>query len=197
MTFTVEDALLSPVGFSILSGAGLFKDAENKKEVHVHMTSAAPVDGTGKINLTDALETNDTICATAPIFVMEIESDGSLTGKIFSESGDTVKVSEDGKSIEGLTSAANKTVMVDYYVIKKSGVVSELQIDAENFAGNYYVEAETLFRRQDNGVDMPANLTLPNVKIQSNFTFQMASTGDPSTFSFVMDALPGMYCLAA
>ena len=38
---------------------------------------------------------------------------------------------------------------------------------------------------------MPANITLPNVKIQSNFTFSMASTGDPSTFTFTMDAFPG------
>ena len=38
---------------------------------------------------------------------------------------------------------------------------------------------------------MPAEITLPNVKIQSNFTFSMASTGDPSTFTFTMDAFPG------
>ena len=38
---------------------------------------------------------------------------------------------------------------------------------------------------------MPAELTFPNVKIQSNFTFTMASTGDPSTFTFTMDAFPG------
>jgi hypothetical protein len=38
---------------------------------------------------------------------------------------------------------------------------------------------------------MPAEITFPNVKIQSNFTFTMASTGDPSTFSFTMDAFPG------
>ena len=37
---------------------------------------------------------------------------------------------------------------------------------------------------------MPAEITLPNVKIQSNFTFSMASTGDPSTFTFTMDAFP-------
>ena len=61
----------------------------------------------------------------------------------------------------------------------------------ENFAGNYYVEASTLFRRQEDGVDLPAEITFPNVKIQSNFTFNMASTGDPSTFTFTMDALPG------
>ena len=38
---------------------------------------------------------------------------------------------------------------------------------------------------------MPCEITLPNVKIQSNFTFNMASSGDPSTFDFKMDALPG------
>lgn len=81
--------------------------------------------------------------------------------------------------------------MVDYYVTKKGSSVAELQIDAENFAGFYYVEASTLFRRQDSGKDMPAEITFPNVKIQSNFTFSMASSGDPSTFTFTMDAFPG------
>jgi len=52
------------------------------------------------------------------------------------------------------------------------------------------VEADTLFRTKD-GKDLPANLTFPNVKIQSNFTFSMASSGDPSTFTFTMDAMPG------
>ena len=40
LTFTVEDALLSPLGFAILSGAGLIKDVEkDAKEVHVHTTA--------------------------------------------------------------------------------------------------------------------------------------------------------------
>ena len=38
LTFTVEDALLSPIGFSILSGAGLFKGKEEEL-IHVHTTS--------------------------------------------------------------------------------------------------------------------------------------------------------------
>lgn len=82
-------------------------------------------------------------------------------------------------------------VFVDYYLDKNATSVDELQIAADNFAGNYYVEADTLFRRKSDGVDMPANLTFPNVKIQSNLTFSLAGTGDPSTFTFTMDALPG------
>ena len=38
---------------------------------------------------------------------------------------------------------------------------------------------------------MPANLTFPNVKVQSGFTIAMSGTGDPSTFDFTMDAFPG------
>lgn len=183
LTFTVEDALLSPIGFSVLSGAGLFKD--QSKQVHVHTTANAYVSATGEIDLTDSLTETEEIDATAPVFVMVAEDDGSITGELI----EGLTVAE--KKITGATTAAGKSVFVDFYVVKESANVSELQIDAGNFAGYYYVEASTLFRRESDGVDMPAEITLPNVKIQSNFTFSMASTGDPSTFTFTMDAFPG------
>lgn len=186
LTFTVEDALLSPIGFSILSGAGLIKP-EGAEKVHYHMTTAAIVDGTGaEIDLTDALGADEEIDDTAPVFVIITEDDGSITGEILKD------VTVAAKKLTGtFTEHKGKSVLVDYYVAKTGTTVSELQIDAENFAGYFYVEADTLFRRQSDGVDLPANITFPNVKIQSNFTFSMASTGDPSTFSFVMDAFPG------
>ena len=183
LTFTVEDALLSPIGFSVLSGAGLFKS--DKKKVHVHTTANAYVGTDGTIDLSDVLGATEEIDDTAPVFVMVTEEDGSITGELVE--GTTIN----GKTITGATKAKNKTVCVDFYVVKDASKVSELQIDAENFAGYYYVEASTLFRRESDGVDMPAEITIPNVKIQSNFTFSMASTGDPSTFTFTMDAFPG------
>ena len=181
LTFTVEDALLSPIGFSILSGAGLLKNETNT--VHVHTTSNAYVGTDGVIDLTDVLG-EDAIDKTAPVFVMITEEDGSISSMVSGVTAD-----ESGKKLTA-SAAAGKNVFVDFYVVKKSAV-HELQIDAENFAGNYYVEASTLFRRESDGKDMPAEITLPNVKIQSNFTFSMASTGDPSTFTFTMDAFPG------
>ena len=191
LTFTVEDALLSPISFAMLSGAGLFKGKDGEETVHVHMTTYAQVDN-AEIDLTDALGVNDKICKTAPIYVMKTETDGSITGELV-----PVKLDESGKKLvpqEGVSfdkSVIGTTVMVDYYILKSGTTVSELIIDAENFAGYYYVEADTLFKRQGDGGNMPANLTLPNVKIQSNFTFSMAATGDPSTFTFTMDAMPG------
>ena len=176
LTFTVEDALLSPIGFAVLSGAGLFDALKDGETFRVHCTSVAFVDNSGVITL------EDTIAEDAPVFVAVYE-DGSI--------GDIIEgLTVSGKTLTGASSYNNKQVFVDYYVSKTQGV-TELQIDAENFAGYYYVEASTLFRRESDGKDLPAEIIFPRVKVQSNFTFTMASSGDPSTFTFTMDAFPG------
>ena len=185
LTFTVEDALLSPIGFSMLSGAGLIQNEQEK--VHVHTTALANMGTNGVIDLTDALGPEEKIDATAPVFAMVAEADGSITGDLLT----SVTVDESGKKLNSENTEKAGNVFVDFYVTKDAKNVAELQIDASNFAGYYYVEASTLFRDQNTGKDLPAEITLPNVKIQSNFTFSMASSGDPSTFTFTMDAFPG------
>ena len=199
LTFTVEDALLSPLGFSILSGAGLLKNSE-ANPVHVHKVVYQNIKTDGVVDVSGALEEGETFCADAPIFVLPTEWDGSIAQadpfKIKeAPTASSIKLAtEDTTGYTKYVDAdhAGTTVMVDFYATAAGEeVVHELQIDAENFAGYYYVEADTLFRRQDTGKDMPAILTLPNVKIQSNFTFTMAGSGDPSTFTFTMDAMPG------
>ncbi len=208
LTFTVEDALLSPLGFSVLSGAGLF-NAE-KEKAYVHMTSDVLVGAGGTAVLDFELfdDAVTVVCkdATVPVFGTVLDGSGAgvkmLGAGTFAETTETVNVAsttiEGGIEVSnGKTCAitfkgaeAGQVVRIDYYIIKDAGVQS-LEIDAAHFAGYYYVEASTLFRRQDTGIDMPAELVLPNVKIQSNFTFTMASSGDPSTFTFTMDAFPG------
>ena len=170
LTFTVEDALLSPIGFAILSGAGVFDIDALQKTAMVHVTKVTTLDSTLKPTL------DDTPSSNAPIFVMGYEH-GSITGMLTLNNG----IVDGGK--------AGDQVFVDYYV-EKTTAVTELDIDASNFGGYYYVEASTLFKRESDGKDLPAELIFPKVKVQSNFTFNMASTGDPSTFSFVMDAMP-------
>lgn len=80
------------------------------------------------------------------------------------------------------------SVLVDFYV-ERIGATKQIEITPDQFGGNFYLEASTLFRTE-NGVDMPAEFIIPNCKIQSNFTFTMASSGDPSSFTFTMDAFP-------
>ena len=218
LTFNVTDALISPVSLAMLSGAGLIK--ESGQRVHVHATTAAVMkvsEGTGTIDLTDALaefgslEGNDAITvdagSDAPIFIIKTEDDGSITGDIVvaGTSTDQLTYTYDStnkkaalqiaspkwNSSSGAAITEDINVLVDYYVIKKSENVSEIQITPADFAGYYYVEADTLFRSQATGIDMPANLTFPNVKVQSGFTISMAGTGDPSSFNFTMDAFPG------
>lgn len=182
LTFTVEDALLSPIGFAMLSGAGLLN--LESKNAQVHCTATVFSDNDGVITLDDAINLG------APCFVMELEG-GSIVDIVEDYEQPVVDAATKTTTITLPTDGAyaNKTFFVDYYVTKTSGV-TEIQIDAENFAGYYYVEGSTLFRRESDGVDLPAEICFPKVKIQSNFTFQMASSGDPSTFTFTMDAFP-------
>jgi hypothetical protein len=80
------------------------------------------------------------------------------------------------------------SVLVDFYVAR-TAAAQQIEITPDKFGGNFYLEASTLFRNEQ-GVDMPAEFIIPNCKIQSNFTFTMASSGDPSSFTFTMDAFP-------
>ena len=192
LTFTVEDALLSPMGFAILSGAGLLQQNSGTKKVYVHTTAYAYADAEGSIDLTDALSGEETV-SDQHCYVVPVSEDGSFAGApVLYETSESAG---EGKTVLMAVNSdeeiMSKNVFVDFYVEKNATDVAELQIDAANFAGYYYVEASTLFRRQADGVDLPAEITFPNVKIQSNFTFAMAATGDPSTFTFTMDALPG------
>ena len=182
LTFTVEDALLSEVGFAILSGAGLFKKlGTDTAPAMVHRMEKHRIDADGKL-IIPAI-----VSSTAPIYIMSIGY-GSLSEKL---SYSNLTYDDKNNSVFTFDAKyADLTVFVDYYIAKQR-VVTELQIDAENFAGYYYVEAMTSFRRESDGKDLKVTLTFPKVKIQSNFTFNMSSTGDPSTFSFVMDAMPG------
>ena len=211
LTFTFTDALLSPIGFHVLSGAGLFRKGdgnnatgESKDLVHFHMTTYASSDTNGIINLGDAIAefgSDAQICKDdAPLFVLGIDDDGSLTGEVIAVTSVTTQESAtvNGESttvkvskINVGSSHASENFMVDYYIDLPGEEVWEADITPDTFAGYYYVEADTLFRRQSDGKDLPANLTFPNVKIQSNFTITMAGTGDPSSFQFTMDAFPG------
>ena len=58
-----------------------------------------------------------------------------------------------------------------------------------SFAGYYSIEAKTLFR-DEFGIDHDAYITIPNAKLQTTLNLSMAPTGDPSTFTFTLDAFP-------
>jgi hypothetical protein len=113
--------------------------------------------------------------------IVEIAADADIYFKI-DVSGSLAVYTDQGV-------VAGDSVKIDCYTVHGDGA-TELQIDAENFAGYYYIEADTLFREEATGQDLPAQFVIPRGKIQSNFTFTMANSGDPSTFTFTIDCFP-------
>ena len=212
VTFTMEDALISPEGFMILSGAGLIEaTADETIKQHITQTvEAAKVDKATEGQLSIPVDyvpyvgNADDNNADEDFIYVFIMKDGEIIsepyiGSIAGEGQKVVVVKGIDAADGGRPAAYAAThladdladfdaVMVDYYTERKSGA-KQIEITADKFGGNYYLEASTLFRTQD-GVDMPAEFIIPNCKIQSNFTFTMASSGDPSTFTFTMDAFP-------
>lgn len=189
LTFTFEDALISPESFSILSGAGLL-DASEDAPIYVHTTSRVQLDADNTIVLPDVAcysgyeSTDENYNANAGIYIMTLDDNGQINAEpcipyeaptVDTAAGTTTITcyGHDGKIKSG------KVVLVDYYV-KKTGNAKLIEITADKFGGNYYLEASTLFRDEATGVDMPAEFVIPNCKVQSNFTFTMAASGDPS-----------------
>ena len=217
VTFTMEDALISPEGFMILSGAGLIEATESAP-VFQHVTETItntseniPTVTTSKIELYISKkpyapeDQNDNL-----IYVMFMK-DGEIISEPYipehaddfakDETNNKYKIVIDQHNCYPAGNASDHkydvtlparsafdAVLVDFYV-KHTTAAKQIEITPDKFGGSFYLEASTLWR-DTNGVDYPAEFVIPNCRIQSNFTFTMASTGDPSTFTFTMDAFP-------
>lgn len=215
ITFTVEDALMSPVSFAMLSGAGVIKGKEDNP-IYVHTTYDLVVekDADGyyaELSFADRNGADIVVSKEAPVYPVVLDSAGAQslflsavlpaqispapaakTGIVTSD--DAIRfnlVAGEGESsdYEFEELKAGSTVRIDCYTVHTEGAY-EMEIEAGTFAGYYYIEASTLFRDEATGVDMPAEFVIPRGKIQSNFTFTMAASGDPSTFTFTIDAFP-------
>lgn len=214
ITFTMEDALISPEGFMILSGAGLI-DASASKPIYQHVTEtvdASDITPNGTTSVTIPLKKNPYLPADKNgnfAYVMFVKN-GEIISEPYIPTHTAAVVGElNGITVYNIEVAAHEnyvteeedqytmtlpgeteydSVLVDYYV-EQTGSARQIEITPDKFGGNFYLEASTLFRDQS-GVDMPAEFIIPNCKIQSNFTFTMASSGDPSSFTFTMDAFP-------
>lgn len=205
VTFNVTDALMSPLGLSVLSGAG-FEDAAADNIKHIHVTADAKVETGGFATIKNSVLINELglPSATTEIVVCSddiakpqgtvLDNNGAIVGYVPFNTITVTSTKTSGSS-EGnvkftLTEGdyVGKTIKFDFYVVMKDNCTS-ISIKPGDFGGYFYVEADTLYRNQD-GKDMAATLTFPKVKVQSGFTISMSPNGDPSTFDFVMDAFP-------
>ena len=193
VTFTMEDALISTVGLAILTGADVFETASTP----VHVTETIEYDterAAWYVSKQPYQETKGHF-----IYAMILDENGNVSSEPYICTAGTTEVPGKGYALSAQTKAVdgNATytatlptsgvMLVDYYYAAAN--MTQIDITPDKFGGNFYLEASTLFR-DTNGVDMPAEFIIPNCKVQSNFTFTMASSGDPSTFTFTMDAFP-------
>lgn len=188
ITFSFEDALISAEGMAILTGAGLLEaGSDNKIRVHQKAVLTGTI-AQKKVTvvMTDAIPANGTL-VTEDIFGFILDNNEEISERLGAGTGTAASVEF---ANEATQTTGTVSVLVDYYVDMTAGA-KEITITADQFAGYYYIEGDTLFRRQADGVDLPAQLVIPNAKIQTNFTFTMAPSGDPSTFTFTADAFPG------
>lgn len=223
----MEDALISPESFMILSGAGLI-DAKEGQPIYQHTSETIDFNGVIKgenvmyvhlsekpylpadkqDNMAYVMLVNKGEIVTEPYIPVHGANEGTLDAEASAENlgtafGDGVGVVKDktagywicvkaGKNYvndasteyaiddfkNGESAILYDSALVDYYIARASGA-KQIEITPDKFGGNYYLEASTLWRDTD-GVDWPAEFIIPNCKIQSNFTFTMASSGDPS-----------------
>ena len=181
LTFTFEDALISPRGLAILSGADLIH-ATGTTKIYPHKTETVVAGASGAVALTGY--TN--VYVDGDAYVMLLDNNGEMSGapvKVEITAAGAITIPD------GITIDKDALVMVDFYTEETSDA-QEILITPDQFAGYYYLEASTLFRRQVDGKDLPAEFVIPKLKIQSNFSFTLAATGDPSTFTFTADAFP-------
>lgn len=213
LTLTMQDALLSPEGLAILSGADLIEAADGAP-IYVHQTSQVEIKTANTIVLPKGIipcwnggrKTGEDTSATdkyvfhkeADIFCMKLDADGEIAGEpcvpakvtVAGEGAEavaTILCHADGENVT-VDLPVGSVVLIDYYVAKKAGFQAE--ITADKFAGNFYIEGETLFRRETDGVDMPAEMVIPNGKVQSNFNLTFSNSGDPAVFDFTIDCFP-------
>ena len=205
LTLTMEDALISPMGIAILTGAGLIESGENKPIITHYTETVEAVSGKFKVTHAPAENTEAWACIIDeegnpagrfyPITISTAEAQLSLNNAVGLDLKDTTAneyvVNAEADAAKAFLAA--KAILVDYYgKIDGEGVATQIDIEPGKFGGNYYLEAETLVRDEATGRDDAAEFILPNCRIQSNFTFTMASSGDPSTFTFTVDAFPGV-----
>ena len=176
LTFTMEDALISEMGLAILAGANLY-EAKEGDTLLVHVTETTDK---GKVSKAPA-KADESKNLGIKFYALELDDNGDVTGAPIAVTID------DSMKVTGIEEG--KIYLVDYYTEKKSGAY-QIDIEPQCFGGNFYIEADTLFR-DTKGTDHAAQFVIPNGKIQSNFTLSMASSGDPSTFTFTVDAFPG------
>lgn len=169
--YNMTDALISPEGLSLLFGTEVVKGSKPR-----HYKEVKTLDADAKITLDHEPAPN------TDIFIFQTTNGDDIGTEVTSED---YTITDSEITFTGLTEGDN--VIVDYYYTADT---TSLEITVDKFSGYYTLEADTLFRRESDGKDLPATYTMPKIKFASNVSIENAATGDPATFDFNAECFP-------
>ena len=171
--YNMTDALIQPESLAMLLGT----DIVNDEAKPVHKKEFLVVGENGTVDLAH------TPSANTDIFVFETTLGYDIGAELELTTGYTIV----GDTITFVSLTEGDRVIVDYYY---DAPVQTMTVEVDKFAGYYYIEAQSLWRRESDGVDLPAYYIMPRVKFSSNFSIENAAAGDPATFDFNVECFP-------
>lgn len=187
-TMTIEDALLSPKSFELVSG---IKTVVSKQTIPMRQTTTYEKEATTNI-LKDKgdlypLKVSDGKVALAytpvggasKVYIYKYEDDCGTPLTVSSVTGKEATV----------TGAADGDRVIAYYEFESPDATQSFTIDAKTFAGTYKLVGDTVVRNKDTGKDETFKVVIPNIKWSSNFSFNLTAEGEPSTQSFECDIM--------
>jgi hypothetical protein len=159
-SFTIQDALISFEGLSLMTGNDVGEGPET-----IYKREVLSVDG-GAATLSQTPEDGD------KVFIYNAATGiagGALTG-----------LSIIGKAVSGI--GMGVTSIVAYYPYENTGSIKTVTITSDNFPGYYRIIGDTLIRNANTGVDEPFQLIVERAKVEPGFALTMEAEGDPSVF---------------
>lgn len=184
INYSMQDSLISPESLAMLAGTTAIA-----RSVQVHKKEVLELDDSMQATLAEV----PSIKAEYPMFVFITQGGDDIGITVPSDITSGYQLTEQvikfNGSIDDHTFAEGDKVIVDYYYTSET-TAKEIIIEANKFPGYYLLEADTLWRRESDGKDLPARFIMPKVKIASSFTISNAAEGDPSVFDFMVECFP-------
>lgn len=184
VNYSMTDALISSKALSLLAGS----DLGTGIALAVHKKEGLAVTGVAGSKTVPVLVETPKLGENLFIFISD---DGKTIGTEAVVATDyTITDGQISIVIGGaIDLATDKFIIVDYYWASETTAQSIL-ITADKFPGYFKLEADTLWRSETDGVDYPAQYTMPKIKIMPNFTIKGTPDGTPATFDFNVEAFP-------
>ena len=182
--YKMQDSLISPESLAMLVGTTV-----SAKVVKVHKKEVLTLNSSKEVTTTET----PAVASTTPLFVFITVNGDDIGIAIPSNATNGYQLASKTLTFAGTVLSheliAGDKVIVDYYY-DSAATAKEIVIESGKFAGYYKIEADTLWRRETDGVDLPARFTMPKIKIASSFTIENAAEGEPSVFDFNCEAFP-------